>query len=72
MSFPVPVKSRINSGGRIFRIISKQFVRQLTAKNGFDDNKNYTVYGRFVKDKDVVVFHMAEAFENCRNENVRH
>jgi len=66
MSFRVPLNFGIKNGC-LFKITSKQFVRQLTAKNGFDDNKNYTIYGYFIAEKGVAIFNMADAFENCHN-----
>lgn len=66
MSFQVPRDFGIRDGC-IFRIISKDFVRSITLHNGLDNNKNYTIPGKYMRNNNAIVFNIEGAQDTSRS-----
>ena len=69
LAVKVPDNMFDNRGARV-RIISKQFVQELLMENGMDEIVNYAVPGTYIKDKQLVVFKLQDAFKNTQRELV--
>lgn len=57
MSFKVPT-GITSSNKKEFRIFSKAFVDSILEKNGFDTERTYKLYGKYLRDKNAVLFRM--------------
>lgn len=61
MSFKVP-RELLTGHNRQFRISSKSFINELATKNGLDIDTNYMVPGTLIKEKNLVLFNIADAY----------
>ena len=69
LAVKVPDNMFDNRGARV-RIISKQFVQELLMENGMDEIVNYAIPGTYIKDKQLVIFKMQDAFKNTHHSMV--
>ena len=57
MSFKVP-SGMTSSREREFRIFSKAFVNRILEQNGFDTERTYRLYGKYLNSENAVFFRM--------------